>query len=109
MSAPFISRPIATSLLTFGILLLGVLGYRLLPVAALPAVDFPTIEVITTLPGASPEVVASSVTAPLESEVGQIPGLLTMSSVSSFGRSTITLRFSLNRNIDFAAQEAIRN
>jgi len=105
MSAPFISRPIATSLLTFGILLLGVLGYRLLPVAALPAVDFPTIEVITTLPGASPEVVASSVTAPLESEVGQIPGLLTMSSVSSFGRSTITLRFSLNRNIDSAAQD----
>ncbi|MCB1467630.1 MAG: efflux RND transporter permease subunit [Rhizobiaceae bacterium] len=105
ISAPFIKRPIATSLLTFGILLLGILGYRLLPVAALPAIDFPTIEVSTTLPGASPEVIASSVTAPLESEVGQIPGLLTMSSISSFGKSTITLRFSLSRNIDSAAQD----
>ncbi|MBL8580851.1 MAG: multidrug efflux RND transporter permease subunit [Rhizobiaceae bacterium] len=105
ISTPFIRRPIATSLLTFGILLLGALGYKLLPVAALPAVDFPTIEVVTSLPGGSPDVVASSVTAPLEAEVGQIPGLLTMSSVSSFGRSAITLRFSLNRDIDSAAQD----
>ena len=105
ISAPFIRRPVATSLLTLGVLLLGMLGYRLLPVAALPAIDFPTIEVITDLPGGSPDVVASSVTAPLENQLGQIPGLLSMSSVSSFRQSAITLRFSMDRNIDSAAQD----
>jgi multidrug efflux pump len=105
ISGPFIRRPVATTLLTAGILLLGAMGYRLLPVSALPTVDFPTIEVLTDLPGASVDVIASSVTAPLESQLGQMPALVTMNSVSSFGRSAITLRFSLNRNIDAAAQD----
>ena len=105
ISAPFIRRPIATSLLTAGALVLGLLGYRLLPVAALPTVDFPSIEITTTLPGASPEVIAATITAPLESQLGQIPALQAMSSVSSFGRSVITLRFLLTRNIDVGAQD----
>ncbi len=74
LSEPFIHRPIATSLLTIGIVLLGLLGYRALPISALPTVDFPTIEVTTLLTGASPDVVASSVTTPLEAQLGQIPG-----------------------------------
>jgi hydrophobe/amphiphile efflux-1 (HAE1) family protein len=105
ISAPFIHRPIATALLTVGILLLGLLGYRLLPISALPQVDFPTIQVQTQLPGASPEVIASAVTTPLERQFGQIPALASMSSVSSFGTSTITLQFILERDIDGAAQD----
>jgi multidrug efflux pump len=105
LSEPFIHRPIATTLLTIGIVLLGLLGYRALPISALPTVDFPTIEVTTSLTGASPDVVASSVTTPLEAQLGQIPGLAAISSVSSFGRSAITLRFTLGRNIDSAAQD----
>jgi len=105
ISTPFIRRPVATTLLTVGVLLLGVMGYRLLPVSALPTVDFPTIEVLTDLPGGSVDVVASSITSPLEAQLGQLPSLVSMSSISSFGRSAITLRFALNRNIDAAAQD----
>jgi hydrophobe/amphiphile efflux-1 (HAE1) family protein len=105
ISTPFIRRPVATTLLTVGVLLLGAMGYRLLPVSALPTVDFPTIEVLTDLPGGSVDVVASSITSPLEAQLGQLPSLVSMSSISSFGRSAITLRFTLNRNIDAAAQD----
>ncbi|PWR22033.1 multidrug efflux RND transporter permease subunit [Zavarzinia compransoris] len=105
IARPFILRPVATTLLTLGIVLLGLLGYRLLPVTALPTVDFPTIQVTAKLPGASPEVMASLVTTPLEHSLGQISGLTTMRSVSSFGTSQITLQFDLTRPIDAAAQD----
>jgi multidrug efflux pump len=105
VSAPFIHRPIATSLLGVAVLLGGLLGYLWLPVSSLPQVDFPTIQVTTQLPGASPDVVASLVTAPLERQFGQIPSLSNMISSSSFGISQITLQFDLNRNIDAAAQD----
>src|SRR5262249_6386777 len=91
----FIERPIATSLLMVAILLAGLVAYRLLPVSALPEVDYPTIQVTTLYPGASPDVIASSVTAPLERQFGQMPGLTQMSSSSSGGASVITLRFEL--------------
>ena len=105
ISEPFIRRPIATSLLMVGVILLGALGYKLLPISALPAVDFPTIQVFAQLPGASPDVMASSVTTPLERNFGQIPGLASMNSVSAFGNSTITLQFVLDREIDAAAED----
>ncbi len=105
VSSPFIHRPIATSLLGVAVLLGGLLGYLWLPVSSLPQVDFPTIQVTTQLPGASPDVVASLVTAPLERQFGQIPALSNMISSSSFGISQITLQFDLNRNIDAAAQD----
>jgi len=105
VSAPFIRRPIATSLLGVAVLLGGVLGYWLLPVSALPQVDFPTIQVTTQLPGANPDTSASLVTAPLERQFGQIPALTTMTSSSSYGISQITLQFELNRDIDAAAQD----
>src|SRR6187402_2609721 len=105
VSAPFIHRPIATSLLGVAVMLGGLLGYWSLPVSSLPQVDFPTIQVSTQLPGASPDVVASLVTAPLERQFGQIPSLSNMISSSSFGISQITLQFDLNRNIDSAAQD----
>ncbi len=105
ISAPFIGRPIATWLLAIAILLGGALGYRALPVAALPQVDFPTIQVTTQLPGAGPETVSTLITASLERQFGQIPGLATMTSQSSEGTSQITLQFQLNRNIDSAAQD----
>ncbi len=105
ISAPFIARPIATSLLAIALLLAGLLGYRALPVSALPAVDFPTIQVTTQLPGASPDTVATLITASLERQFGQITGLDSMVSVSSEGTSQITLRFVLNRPIDSAAQD----
>lgn len=105
VSEPFIRRPIATSLLGVAIMLGGMLGYALLPVSALPQVDFPTIQVTTQLPGASPDTIASLVTAPLERQFGQIPSLSTMTSSSSFGISQITLQFELNRDIDGAAQD----
>jgi multidrug efflux pump len=101
----FITRPIATSLLMVAILLVGILAFRLLPVSALPQVDYPTIQVQTFYPGASPDVMASSVTAPLERQFGQVPGLSQMTSTSSDGASTITLQFSLDLNIDIAEQE----
>jgi len=105
VSSPFISRPIATSLLGVAVLLGGALGYWWLPVAALPQVDFPSIQVTTQLPGASPNTVASLVTAPLERQFGQTPALATMTSSSSYGISQITLQFDLNRDIDGAAQD----
>jgi len=105
VSEPFIRRPIATSLLMAGVIMLGLLGYFLLPIASLPQVDFPTIEVVTRYPGASPDVMTSAVTTPLESQFDQISGLTSMSSTSSFGVSTITLQFDLNRDIDVAAQD----
>src|SRR5215471_14461190 len=105
VSSPFIHRPIATSLLGVAVMLGGLLGYLWLPVSSLPQVDFPTIQVTTQLPGASPEVMASLVTAPLERNFGQIPSLQLMTSSSSFGVSQITLQFVLNRDIDAAAQD----
>jgi hydrophobe/amphiphile efflux-1 (HAE1) family protein len=105
VSAPFILRPIATTLLTIAVVMLGLLGYRLLPVAALPDVDFPTIQIVTSYPGASPDVVETSVTAPLEHHFGQISGLTGMNSTSAYGTSQITLTFDLSRSIDAAAQD----
>ena len=104
-SRPFIVRPIATSLLMVAILLAGILAYRLLPLSALPEVDYPTIQVMALYPGASPEVVTASITAPLERQFGQMPGLAQMSSSSSGGASVITLRFSLDLTLDVAEQE----
>ena len=105
VSEPFIRRPIATSLLGIALLIGGALGYWGLPVSALPQVDFPTVQVSTQLPGASPDVVASLLTAPLERQLGQIPSLTSMTSTSSFGVSQISLQFDLNRDIDGATQD----
>ncbi len=105
ISAPFIARPIATGLLAIAILLGGLLGYRALPVSALPSVDFPTIQVTTQLPGASPDTVATLITASLERQFGEIPGLSSMISTSSEGTSQITLQFDLSRNIDSASED----
>jgi multidrug efflux pump len=104
-SRPFILRPIATSLLMAGILLMGFFAFRFLPVSALPQVDYPTIQVATFYPGAGPDVVASAITAPLERQFGQLPGLNRMYSTSSGGSSLITLQFDLNLNIDIAVQQ----
>jgi multidrug efflux pump len=104
-SRTFIVRPVATSLLMAGILLVGAVAYKQLPVSALPEVDYPTIQVITFYPGASPDVMASSVTAPLERQFGEVPGLQQMTSTSSDGSSVITLEFNLSLNIDVAEQE----
>ena len=105
ISRPFILRPVATSLLMAGVLLAGAVAYKQLPVSALPQVDYPTIQVVTFYPGASPDVMSSSVTAPLERQFGQVPGLKQMTSTSSFGCSVITLQFSLDLSIDIAEQE----
>lgn len=105
VSEPFIRRPIATSLLGIALLIGGLLGYFALPVSALPQVDFPTVQVSTQLPGASPDVIASLITAPLERQLGQIPSLTAMNSTSSFGVSQISLQFDLNRDIDGATQD----
>ena len=104
-SRTFILRPVATTLLMVGILLAGAVAYKELPVSALPEVDYPTIQVTTTYPGANPDVMASSVTAPLERQFGQVPGLQQMTSISSEGLSVITLEFNLSLNIDVAEQE----
>ena len=104
-SRPFILRPVATVLLMVAILLVGAVAYKQLPVSALPEVDYPTIQVETFYPGASPEVMASSVTAPLEKQFGQVPGLNQMTSTSSQGSSIITMQFALELNIDVAEQE----
>src|ERR1700691_6484605 len=101
----FILRPIATSLLMVAIMLTGIVAYKQLPISALPEVDYPTIQVVTFYPGASPDVMASSVTAPLERQFGQVPGLQQMTSISSEGMSVITLEFTLSLNIDVAEQE----
>jgi multidrug efflux pump len=105
LSAPFIARPVASWLLALAILLAGGLGYRSLPVSALPEVDFPTIQVVTQLPGASPDTVETLITASLERQFGQIPGLLTMTSQSAEGTSQITLQFNLAKSMDSATQD----
>ncbi len=105
VSEPFIRRPIGTSLLMVGVLIAGVVGYKQLPVAALPQVDYPTIAVTTLLPGASAETMVSAVTTPLERQLGQIPSLAQLTSVSSAATSLITLQFTLDRDIDAAEQD----
>jgi multidrug efflux pump len=105
ISAPFIRRPVATSLITAAVLLAGAVSYTLLPVAPLPQVDFPTIQVSAGLPGASPETMASAVTTPLERQFGRIAGVTEMTSTSSLGSCQITLQFDLDRNIDAAARD----
>src|SRR5882672_9348144 len=101
----FILRPVATTLLMVGVLLVGIVAYLQLPVSALPEVDYPTIQVVTFYPGADPDVMASSVTSPLERQFGQVPGLTQMTSTSSFGSSLITLQFGLDQNIDVEEQQ----
>jgi multidrug efflux pump len=101
----FILRPVATFLLMVAVMLVGIVAYRQLPVSALPEVDYPTIQVMTFYPGAAPDVMASSVTAPLERQFGQVPGLNQMTSTSSFGSSLITLQFALDQNIDVEEQQ----
>ena len=105
ISAPFILRPVATSLLMIAIMIVGIVGFGFLPLSALPEVDYPTIQVQTFLPGASPEVMTTSVTAPLERQFGEMPGLKQMSSASSAGSSVITLQFDLSLSLDIAEQE----
>ncbi|HKV47320.1 MAG TPA: efflux RND transporter permease subunit [Candidatus Acidoferrales bacterium] len=104
-SRPFILRPIATSLFMAAILLAGLVAYTQLPISALPEVDYPTIQIVTFYPGASPDVVATAITAPLERQFGQVPGLNQMTSISSDGSSVVVLQFSLSLNIDVAEQE----
>jgi multidrug efflux pump len=101
----FILRPVATSLLTAGVLLVGIVAYFQLPISALPQVDYPTIQIVTFYPGASPDVMASSVTTPLERQFGQLPGLKQMTSTSSSGASKVTLQFTLDLSIDVAEQQ----
>ena len=103
MTSLFIHRPVMTTLLMAGLLLFGVMGYRLLPVSDLPSVDFPTIQVSASLPGASPETMATSVATPLERQFSTIAGIDTMTSTSSLGSTQITIQFALDRNIDAAA------
>jgi multidrug efflux pump subunit AcrB len=105
VSAPFIRRPVATTLLMAALLLSGLVAFPLLPVAPLPQVDFPTVIVTTNLPGADPQTMASSVTQPLERQFSQIPGLAQLTSTSVLGSSSITLQFDLERNIDAASQD----
>src|ERR1700720_278080 len=107
ISAPFITRPIATSMLMVGLLLLGLAAYPLLPVAALPNVNYPTLSVTAQLPGADPQTIASSVATPLEEQFGQIPGLIQMTSSSALGTAAITLQFDLNRDIEGAATDTL--
>lgn len=105
ISAPFIRRPIATSLLMAAIVLLGIVGYPLLPVAPLPQVEFPTIQVSVQYPGASPETMASAVATPLERQFAQIPGVSQIVSTSALGNTSIAVQFVLSRSIDAAAQD----
>jgi hydrophobe/amphiphile efflux-1 (HAE1) family protein len=105
VSAPFIARPVATSLISVAILVAGALGFRLLPVSSLPEIDFPTVQVSTQLPGAGPDTTASLVTTPLEQQLGQIAGLSLMTSTSSFGISVVTMQFVLDRDIDAIGQD----
>src|SRR5213083_2769085 len=105
VSVPFIRRPVATTLLMIGVFLVGLAAYPLLPVAPLPQIDFPTIQVSASLPGASPETMASSVAQPLETQFAQIPGVGEMTSASSMGSTSITIQFDLARNIDAAAND----
>ena len=104
-SLPFIRRPIGTTLLAIGLLLIGAVAYRFLPVASLPTVEFPTIRISASRPGADPATMAATVAAPLERRLGEIPGVVEMTSVSSLGSSNITLQFDLGRSIDGAARD----
>src|SRR5580692_749057 len=104
-SRTFILRPVATTMLMVGVVLAGAVAYKLLPISALPEVDYPTIQVTTFYPGASPDVMASAVTAPLERQFGQVPGLKQMTSTSTFGASLIVLQFDLDQNIDVEEQQ----
>ncbi len=104
-SAVFIKRPVTTTLLMLGVLVFGAMAYLQLPVADLPSVDFPTIRVSASLPGASPETVASTVAQPLEKQFTTISGLMSINSTSTLGGTDITLQFDLTRNIDAAAQD----
>jgi multidrug efflux pump len=101
----FILRPVATSLMMAGVVLVGIAAFQQLPVSALPQVDYPTIQIQTFYPGAGPEVMTSAVTAPLEKQFGQVPGLTQMTSISSFGSSLVTLQFSLDLSMDVAEQQ----
>src|SRR6478735_8875086 len=105
ISAPFIRRPVATSLLAFGVLIAGILSYSRLPVAPIPQVEFPVISVGAGLPGASPETMASAVATPLERQFGRIAGINQMTSTSQLGSTNIALQFDLSRNIDAAARD----
>src|SRR5882724_7553172 len=105
ISRPFIERPVATSLLMVALLLAGLVAFRVLSISALPEVDYPTIQVVTLYPGASPEVMTSAITAPLEKQFGQMSGLSDMTSTSSGGAAVITLQFSLELALDVAEQE----
>src|SRR5499433_1588471 len=105
ISAPFIQRPVATTLLMAALCLVGLAAYPFLPVAPLPQVDFPTIQISTQLPGADPQTIAATVTQPLERQFAQIPSVTAMSSTSTQGTSSITVQFDLARNIDAAAQD----
>src|SRR5437868_12955530 len=105
LSAPFIDRPVATTLLTIGLALAGAAAFRLLPVSPLPQVDFPTISVSASLPGASPETMAATVATPLERSLGRIAGVTEMTSNSSLGSTRVTLQFELSRDIDGAARD----
>ena len=105
LSTPFIDRPVATTLMTIAITLSGILGYGMLPVSSLPQVDYPSIGVNASLPGASPETMASAVATPLERQFGRIAGISEMTSASSLGSTSITMQFDLNRDINAAARE----
>jgi multidrug efflux pump subunit AcrB len=107
ISAPFIHRPIATSLLMIGLLLCGLLSYRLMPVAALPNVDYPTISISAQLPGADPQTMASSVATPLEQQLSQTPGLAQLTSSSALGFVQLTAQFDLSRTVDSAAVDVL--
>ena len=107
ISAPFIQRPIATTLLMVGLLVGGLVAYPLLPVAALPNVNYPTLTVTAQLPGADPQTVASTVASPLELQFGEIPGLTQMTSASALGYVQITLQFELSRQIDGAVSDTL--
>src|SRR5260370_7203523 len=106
ISAPFITRPVATTLLTIGLALSGILAWGLLPVSPLPQVDFPTIQVNATLPGAEPDTMATSVAAPLERQFGRIAGLTEMTSTSYLGSTSAALQFDLSRHIDAPPRDA---
>ncbi|HEY5412422.1 MAG TPA: efflux RND transporter permease subunit, partial [Caulobacteraceae bacterium] len=101
ISSPFIKRPVSTALLAIAVLLIGIVAYIMLPVAALPNVDFPTVQVQAALPGGSPETMASNVATPLERQFSLIPGIAQMTSVSSLGRTNITIQFDLGQNITY--------
>src|SRR5215831_2384169 len=105
ISSPFIARPVATTLLSAGVLLAGIVAFRLLPVAPLPQVDFPTISVQASLPGASPETMAATVATPLERSLGRIAGVSEITSSSSLGSTRVVLQFDLSRDIDGAARD----